>query len=316
MNYAPVLISVYDRYEHFQLCIASLQGCAGAAETPLYIAIDYPKQDSGLEKHAKIVGFAKSITGFGHLTLFIRDHNLGSRENIWTARQEIFKSYDRLIFSEDDNEFAPGFLEYINDSLQYYAGDSNIFAVNGYNYPIKVDDVQSGDVFAFQGYCAWGAGMWRDKWSRVDWTRMFARRFLRNPKNLIRTYKLAPAYILHFLSYAWQGRFAGDAIILMNLIKNDWFTLNPVQSLVRNHGCEGSGEHRSQDDRFSRQSLNPGNPDPSHLLNDPDYRLVLMRLRRYFRLDISACLRFLITCLPFHERFQQLVKVAVRHSPL
>jgi len=295
--------------------VNSLKANPEAAYTDLYVAIDAPRTEADLMANIKVTNYAESITGFKNVFLIKRVVNIGSSRNIRDAIGHVLSLHDRFIFTEDDNEFAPTFLKFMNNSFELYKNDPQIYMINGYNYPIKVDDIHSGDVYRFKGYCAWGAGFWRDKWNQIDWKRVFARRFVRNPKNLLRAYKLAPAYILHFLSFAWRGRFAGDTIILMNLIQNDWFTLNPVHSLVRNHGCEGSGEHRSKDERFSQQSLNAGEPDPSRLLDDSDLRLVLIRLRRYFRLEIANSLRFLISCLPFLQSLLKLIKTALRHSP-
>jgi hypothetical protein len=303
MNYAPVLISVYNRPDHFKRCIESLKKCVGAAETILFIAIDYPKDSWDAGKHDQITGYAGSITGFKRVELMIRDHNVGSKENIWSARAKIFTEYDRMIFSEDDNEFAPGFLQFMNSALEAYADDPLVFAINGYNYPIKTADIHSGDVYKFQGYCAWGAGIWRDKWSKVVWTRNSSRRFIINPKNLVKTIKTAPGYLLHFWSYVFKGRFAGDAVILTNLIANDWVVLNPVHTLVINHGCDGSGEHKSHDIRYSQQLFPAETPDSTDLVCAHDRKLIYMRLRKYFKLDLVSVIRFAYSCMSFSSLF-------------
>ena len=293
MNYAPLLIPVYDRIEHFNRCLNSLKNCEGANKTHLFIAIDYPKTEEILEKYYQIIEIAKSIKGFKEVTLFIRETNLGSKENIWSARNEIFKYYDRLIFSEDDNEFSTGFLLFMNDALDIYSDNQDIFAINGYNYPIEVDDIKSGDVYKFQGYCAWGAGIWRDKWLKIDWSFENLKKFVHNPINLIKTYKIAPSYNQHFISSLLSKKFAGDVYIDLNLIKNNWYTLSPVHTLVRNYGCDKSGEHKSSDLRFINQKISLTQPDPSNFVNEEDLNILYKRLRNYFYFNIKDFIKFI-----------------------
>lgn len=294
MNYAPVLISVYDRVEHFNRCLNSLKQCKGANKTHLFIAIDYPKKEEILEKYHQIIEIAKSTKGFKEITLFIRDTNLGSKENIYSAINEIYKCYDRLIFSEDDNEFSTGFLLFMNNALEIYSDDQNIFAINGYNYPIEIDDIKSGDVYRFKGYCAWGAGIWRDKWLKIDWSFNNLKKFVHNPINLIITYKIAPSYNQHFISSLLSKEFAGDVYIVLNLIKNNWYTINPVHTLVRNYGCDKSGEHKSSDLRFINQNISLTQPDPSKFVNQEDLKILYKRLRKYFCFNTYGFIKFII----------------------
>lgn len=54
--------------------------------------------------------------GFKKLIVIQRSRNygLGEEGNIMTLRKEIFSKYESVISSEDDNEFSPNFLVYMN----------------------------------------------------------------------------------------------------------------------------------------------------------------------------------------------------------
>ena len=58
----------------------------------------------------------------------------------------------------------------MNDGLDFYSADTSVFSVSGYNYPIKMPVMYSHDVYAWQGFSAWGVGTWYDRWQAVDWS--------------------------------------------------------------------------------------------------------------------------------------------------
>ena len=44
-NYAPVLITVYDRFNHLKSAVESLKKCAEAINTEIFIASDVPRKE-------------------------------------------------------------------------------------------------------------------------------------------------------------------------------------------------------------------------------------------------------------------------------
>jgi len=126
-NYAPVLISVLDRDVHFKNCVISLVQNPLAKETHLFIALDAPFAEKHKIGHGKVLSFIKSIEGFKEVTLFRREKNLGSSLNQSMAMEDIFKRYDRLIFTEDDNIFSPNFLDFVNQGSELFKDRKDIF---------------------------------------------------------------------------------------------------------------------------------------------------------------------------------------------
>ena len=113
-NLAPVYITTLNRYMHFKKCIESLSECIHADKTDLFIALDYPLNESHWEGYELIKAFLPTIKGFRTVTIIEREINYGPRKNSMEAKKFIFEKYDRLILSEDDNvsdkPFAPQFL--------------------------------------------------------------------------------------------------------------------------------------------------------------------------------------------------------------
>ena len=129
MIYAPVLIPTLNRHVHLKRCIDSLTRCIHAEKTDLFVALDYPLKEEHWDGYEKIREYLKTVTGFKSLNIIERDVNFGASKNIRDARETIYQIYDRMILSEDDNEFAPGFLEFVNKGLEVYESHDDVLAV-------------------------------------------------------------------------------------------------------------------------------------------------------------------------------------------
>lgn len=110
----------------------------------------------------------KGIEGFSSVTILRHTENKGSSENSRLLREKIFETHDRCIFSEDDNEFSPNYLEYMNKCLTEYQDYDTVLAVAGFNYPIDTSEF-TGNVYANSIYfAAFGYGIWKEKWLRIN----------------------------------------------------------------------------------------------------------------------------------------------------
>jgi len=129
--YAPVIITTLCRFEHFKRCIDSLLQCTGAEFTDVYIGVDYPSKDSHWKGYNKICEYVQDIKGFNKLVIIKREKNCGAVGNLKALREYVEKMYDRCIFSEDDNEFAPNFLEYMNEGLIRFKDNPIVLRICG-----------------------------------------------------------------------------------------------------------------------------------------------------------------------------------------
>ena len=129
--YAPVIIPTLCRFEHFKRCIDSLSRCTGAEYTDLYIGLDFPAKDSHWPGYNKICGYVSQITGFNQVIVYKREYNYGASANTHALKESIIKQYDRYIFSDDDNEFSPNFLDYMNEGLTRFKDNPNILKICG-----------------------------------------------------------------------------------------------------------------------------------------------------------------------------------------
>ncbi len=239
-TFAPVLIPTLNRYEHFRRCVESLSRCTYADQTELVIGLDFPPSEKYVEGWKKICEYVNTISGFGKVTIFRREENFGVDKNIDDISEYAAKKYDCYIFSEDDNEFSPNFLDYINQGLDIYKDNPQVFAICGYNYPIDLSDYNKAYYFSHE-FAAWGYGGWFEKAKRVS-------DIIKSPKYVIDLYKSYPLSVyfknnlkLMVLSTRIGDGFLGDIYLTSFLHSHNVFTVFPSVSLVRNWGHDGSG---------------------------------------------------------------------------
>lgn len=246
--YAPVMIPTLNRYEHFKRCLESLEKCTDADKTVVYVGLDYPPSDKYIEGWQKIDSFLaeKEIcNGFKSLIVFRREHNCGvgkEGSNPQLLTNEIRKTHDRYIFTEDDNEFSPNFLQYMNWGLSEFKDNPNVYAICGFKeVPIEIE---SNNVFAHTRFNAWGFGSWFDRHEK-------AQKF-RHKDNLLKHVNALPIttifnseellHAFHVLRMVNRNVLYGDTMRGC-IPKQERMCIFPLINKVKNHGLDGSGQH-------------------------------------------------------------------------
>lgn len=247
MIYAPVLISTVNRYQHFKDCIESLSRCTWADKTDVFVAVDYPPSEKYWEGYHLIKKYLDSCgdLGFHSLNRIYRETNYfySERGNLTSLRNEVFKTYDRCIVTEDDNIFSPNFLVYMNKGLELFKDDSTILAINGYNnfYPFK----KNKNTFMRQNvyFSAWGYGSWREK--HYQYVESISLPYLQKKFSMSTLWRLKKNGWDHVAYYL--SEFSKDRIphsdweynLIMSIEQFD--VVSPVLSLVRNNGWDETG---------------------------------------------------------------------------
>lgn len=264
-NYAPVLIPTLNRYEHFKRCLESLEMCTGAEYTDVYVALDYPPSEMYIEGWKRIDEYLKekeAHNGFKSLNVTRRERNYGvchENANLETLIKEIEKIYDRHIDSEDDNEFSPNFLDFINKGLEKFKDDDRIMMISGYSYPNVAEMNYKSNVIAFRKAAAWGAGFWREK--QFTYKRMgdvnYRDCILNSLKESMKLFRLRPISLNSLISMKFRGRVYGDGLMIDCLLLENKYCVFPKLSKVRNWGQDGSGAHSGivKEDYYSRQEI-------------------------------------------------------------
>jgi len=242
-SFAPVLIPTLNRYEHLRRCIESLANCTHAKETELIIGLDYPPSEKYEGGWKKICEFLPTVTGFKKVTIINREKNLGAVGNMNALIDFSNSLYDRYIFTEDDNEFSPCFLDFMNKGLEYYKDNPKVLSISGFNqYYVANKQI----LFTYDN-SAWGWGRWRDKYSPCNADTQKAASSI---KTVLKMFHYYPALLNSIVRALKNDRSNGDANMSCYCIAHDCYQLRPTVSLVRNWGHDGSGVHCGVSDSF------------------------------------------------------------------
>ena len=247
--YAPVFIPTLNRYEHFKRCLESLERCTGAEKTDVYIGLDYPPSEKYVEGWKKIDAYLaekEKKNRFKNLFVRRRDHNCGvgcPGGNDILLSQEVRAISEKYISSEDDNEFSPNFLEYMNKGLEKYKDDVRVINISAYTPP-AYNRLTTSTTFFGLDTPAYGLGRWVNKNQVGLYTNELIAKDL--TKSLLFTTKLFlrwPKIVYSAVQMVKTNHNFGDIrFSIYNLIKGT-FTLQPTVSLSRNWGADGSGLH-------------------------------------------------------------------------
>ncbi len=256
-TFAPVLIHTLCRYEHFKRCLESLSRCTGAEETEVYVALDYPAKEahwSGYEKIRDYLDHCGDL-GFKALHVIKRPHNygFGPNGNAMSLRREAFRNYDRIIVSEDDNEFAPAFLDFMNKALTKYEDNERVRTVGAYVGEDFEGIKHTGSLFTYST-SAWGLGIWKHK--EVDVHDFDFNGLIKDKKKSWKLFAASPACWVLLYRMVKRGISYGDIKRETVNRMNNTFQVRPYTSLVRNWGNDGTGAHCVADnDRFVSASI-------------------------------------------------------------
>ena len=241
--YAPVVIPTLCRYDTFIRCVDSLSRCTGADQTELFIGIDYPAKQDHWEGYRQICLYVENIQGFKAIHIYKRETNYGQLKNTRSILDEVKKRFDRYILSEDDNEFSPNFLEYINKGLEKFKDDPDVISICGYNYPFDyMENIKGYDKNAFpmHYYSAWGKGNWVNKGSAFLRDKEKAREVVYSWPAVIKLWKAGHYATVRRLLQRHQG-LSSDLMYRVMCVFEDKYCVFPAVSKVRNLGNEGNG---------------------------------------------------------------------------
>ena len=244
--YAPIMIVTCNRYQHLRRCINSLKQNLYAKETEIYISVDYPPSEKYVEGWQRVCEeLQKPIDGFKKIHIFFQKKNLGVDDNCHFLYEKIFTKYDRVIFTEDDNEFSANFLEYVDKGLEKYKDDPKVYGICGYGYNYDFQ-TSNNNVIALTNFCMWGVGLWRDK-EKIIKNQLSKKMWEKRIKDPFLMLKLYGNRKRLFSRAVGQIRTENQELRLTDINRgiilalNNWYTINPVISKVRNIGWDGSG---------------------------------------------------------------------------
>lgn len=249
---APISITTYHRLEHLKKTIESLKKNTLAKDSILYIFSDAPK--SGDEEIvAKVREYIHTVDGFKEVRIVEQAVN-NMKKNMNDARSIPLKEFGKMIRMEDDIVTAPGFLQFINDALEFYKDDEKILSIGGHTPNLKQLNYLNKDFYIIQRFHGWGYGIWESKFNLMkplrDWESLKKDKLIKYKLDQVGTdlWDMVRLESLGIID-------AGDVRLCHLASRKNFYNILPTQTLVRNIGLDGSGAHCGNNDIYEGDIL-------------------------------------------------------------
>ncbi len=240
---APIILFVYNRPEHTIQTIEALKRNNLATKSILYVFSDAAKKGKDRDKVSEVRNIIVRLDGFKEINIIEASQNIGCADSIIQGISHVMERYGKAIIVEDDIVTVPNFLEFMNEALDIYEGDKNIFSISGYNVPMKYQAEYDKDVFLSYRYSSWGWATWKDRWKEADWS-VKGWEEVFNKKEVNKLFRRGGDDLPYILKAQMNGTIdAWDIRWYYSHFKKNRFTVFPVKSLVENIGFDGTGIH-------------------------------------------------------------------------
>lgn len=245
---APIILFVFARPEHTRRTLDSLAANMLAEQSDLFVYADAARNDKERERVNAVRLMVNSLTGFKSVNVIERETNYGLARNIIEGVTAVCNQYGKAIVLEDDIVTSPYFLKFMNESLDLYCDDKNVYSISGCTYPAQLSDVEDETFFMRIPLC-WGWATWIDRWEKYE-------------KDLSSIPAISTE-LIDYINFEGCCNYFNQAKLNLNgklntwfifwyiiLAKNNAFTLFPKNSLVENVGHDGTGENCGKSAHF------------------------------------------------------------------
>ena len=208
MNFAPIILFVYNRPWHTQQTIEALLKNIEASKSELYVYADGLKltaTEKQIIDFQKTREFIHTISGFKSITIVESDQNKGLGNSIIYGVTKTLEKYDSVIVLEDDLVVSPHFLRFMNESLCCYQDREHVICINGYNL-ISESKVKDTSFFIRGGDCQ-GWGTWKRAWKQFNADASELLDYMNNHKRMQKDFTLnGTMYYMDLLRAVVEGK--------------------------------------------------------------------------------------------------------------
>jgi hypothetical protein len=166
-NLAPIALFVYNRPDHTRRTVESLKDNILAKESELFIFADGAKSEKDKEMVNQVADYIATIDGFKSVTIVKQERNLGLANSIIKGVTQLSKSHGKFIVFEDDLICSAYTLTYLNEALEIYENEGNVWHICSYMYPIKLSD-DLPETFLYRATHSLGWASWKRAWDKFN----------------------------------------------------------------------------------------------------------------------------------------------------
>ncbi len=243
-EYAPIVIFAYNRLEHLQETLHALEQAEGAGDSEVFIYADGYKGDKDKEKVLAVHDFLKAYEQkhpYKSLSVLCKEQNHGLEKSVIGGVGEVLEKYGRAIVLEDDLIVSKDFLCFMNQALEHYEKNKNIWQISAWTEDVPELKELKEDTYLWYRCNSWGWATWLNRWQKIDWEVRDYQSFRFSPKKR-RKLNRGGADMADMLDMQMQGKIHSWAIRFAYAeCKNNMLTVFPRATRVRNAGRDGSG---------------------------------------------------------------------------
>jgi len=243
--FSPICLFTYNRLEETKQTVVALQKNYLASKSELFIFSDGWKSELTRLEIEKVRIFLKTITGFKSITIFEATINKGLANSIIEGVNQIINEYGKVIVLEDDLKTTPNFLDFMNQSLNFYKKNNSIQSISGYSLDLKKDNDDYSDIYFQQRAHSWGWATWKPNWNNCNFDLEILRDYVLDNKNKLTEFKVTCGVdidrmlldAIYLRNNSWYVRWAFDQFL------NDRYTVYPFLSKISNIGFGDNATH-------------------------------------------------------------------------
>lgn len=253
MDFVPVVLFVYNRLSHTKKTIESLEKNNLAKETELFIFSDNHKVSANEEEVRKVREvreYIRTIDGFKKINIIEAKENKGLANSVIEGITQIINVYGKVIVLEDDLVVSEYFLSFINNALNVFEKNKEIWSISGYTPPINFEGY-TDDLYIIKRGCSWGWATWKDRWETINWSNEFYKNAL-SDRSIRKSFNQTGYDMSIMLEFQLKGQIDSWAIRwCYNQFIQDKYTVYPVKSFVQNIGTDNSGTHSGNTNKYN-----------------------------------------------------------------
>lgn len=245
MVYAPIILFIYNRPDHTRQTLDALASNTIANESDLFIFADGPKDNSSEEQLLKIKQtreIAHSKKWCKKVSIIESEKNKGLAASIISGVTEIINKYGKVIVLEDDIVTGKYFLEFMNEALDKYENEQQVWHITGWRDPIK--NVKTDTAYFYPTMDCWSWATWADRWQYFKKDIQFYKRTFTDEMKYHFNIEGSEPGLWEQIELNDCGKINTWAIFwYASIFLKNGLCLAPTKSLVRNIGLDNSGVH-------------------------------------------------------------------------
>ncbi|OJJ23687.1 hypothetical protein BKI52_04870 [marine bacterium AO1-C] len=281
-NLAPIVLFAYNRPWHLQQTVNALLKNPLAQESILYIFSDAAKDENSQALVTQVRSYIHKITGFKKVFIAEKAKNAGLAPSVIEGVTKVLEKHQKAIVLEDDMICSKDFLKFMNDCLDFYQNQQEIFSISGYTYPINIPTDYNDDVFIFPRASSWGWGTWLNRWEKADWEMEDYANFMKN-KTAQKVFNQGGEDLTPMLIKQQKQRISSWAVRWSYThYKHSGYCLFPIQSKIHNIGTDNSGVHTPNTQKFDTML---SHENLKLTLNLTPHSKIYQHLQKFFQLS-------------------------------